>query len=560
MSSVVSARALAAGAAGVAAGALLTRFACEPDARLRLALRLGATMGDYVLRNARVPASLLPPSYAAWADAEGLVHCDVRITRGAVAGISVAGTERGIGVEMRGCIVVACFVDAHTHLVKTHAHPRARNPTGSINDALATELEDQPRWAACACCRPDAMGGGADNARFAADGGPCENAVDVRRRMDFALATAYSCRADTSLMNRGDAAAGDADRPRRSDAAAGDADRPRRSDAAAGDAESSVETGARLRYHHGCRAIRTHLDGTNSEDPRVAATVYAAFVRCRDAWKRRGLFVQGVANLYLPLWAGAFGFDAEAFADEAASHEDVVLGAYCGNLAETPEDESEAHFRALLEHARTRKLPVDLHVDETNDARSRGVAVFARALQAARAKGYSEPVILGHATALALQPDAVAISASLAGLGCTVVCNPSTNLGLQDRRGSAPPHNVPIDRSMARTPRWRGLTCVQELKAAGVAVAAASDNVRDWWHPYGDYDGVEVWRNARRRRRSLTFPRTIHVPGRGVAATLPPQNAPAGGHAGPFGYGAVRRRVGGRGLGRAVKGHGRRAS
>mmetsp|Transcript_10459 Transcript_10459/g.25180 ORF Transcript_10459/g.25180 Transcript_10459/m.25180 type:complete len:158 (-) Transcript_10459:113-586(-) len=43
---------------------------------------------------------------------------------------------------------------------------------------------------------------------------------------------------------------------------------------------------------------------------------------------------------------------------------------------------------------------------------------------------------------------------------------------------------------------WRGLTLVQELCRAGVAVGAASDNVRDYWHPYGDYDGLEVWRLA----------------------------------------------------------------
>jgi hypothetical protein len=29
-----------------------------------------------------------------------------------------------------------------------------------------------------------------------------------------------------------------------------------------------------------------------------------------------------------------------------------------------------------------------------------------------------------------------------------------------------------------------------------VPVAAASDNVRDMWHPYGDYDCLAVWREA----------------------------------------------------------------
>ena len=38
---------------------------------------------------------------------------------------------------------------------------------------------------------------------------------------------------------------------------------------------------------------------------------------------------------------------------------------------------------------------------------------------------------------------------------------------------------------------------VQELAAAGVSVGAASDNVRDWWHPYGDYDGLQTWKVRR---------------------------------------------------------------
>ncbi|CAE8597555.1 unnamed protein product [Polarella glacialis] len=53
-----------------------------------------------------------------------------------------------------------------------------------------------------------------------------------------------------------------------------------------------------------------------------------------------------------------------------------------------------------------------------------------------------------------------------------------------------------VDRDEPRTPLWRGLTLLQELRAAGVPVAAASDNVRDWWHPYGDYDILAVWREA----------------------------------------------------------------
>ena len=77
-----------------------------------------------------------------------------------------------------------------------------------------------------------------------------------------------------------------------------------------------------------------------------------------------------------------------------------------------------------------------------------------------------------------------------------MICNPATNLGLQDRRGSEMPHCYPIQADVPRTPLWRGLTLVQELAAAGVCVGAASDNVRDWWHPYGDYDGLANFKGA----------------------------------------------------------------
>jgi cytosine deaminase len=46
------------------------------------------------------------------------------------------------------------------------------------------------------------------------------------------------------------------------------------------------------------------------------------------------------------------------------------------------------------------------------------------------------------------------------------------------------------------TPRWRGVTLVHELHAAGVAVSFASDNCRDPFYAYGDYDMVEVHREA----------------------------------------------------------------
>lgn len=52
------------------------------------------------------------------------------------------------------------------------------------------------------------------------------------------------------------------------------------------------------------------------------------------------------------------------------------------------------------------------------------------------------------------------------------------------------------DRQPGRTPRWRGVMPVQELRAAGVAVAVAGDNYRDPFYAYGDHDMLDTWRQA----------------------------------------------------------------
>lgn len=49
------------------------------------------------------------------------------------------------------------------------------------------------------------------------------------------------------------------------------------------------------------------------------------------------------------------------------------------------------------------------------------------------------------------------------------------------------------DHAARRTPRWRGITLLHELRAAGVPTALASDNTRDQFYAYGDLDMLEVF-------------------------------------------------------------------
>jgi cytosine deaminase len=423
--------------------------------------------GTYLLKNVRLPTCLLPqkPNETTLiADTDdGFSKCHIRIAGGKVVGIESAvedtdtmDTERTNTsiIECHGCIVLPCFVDSHTHLVKAHTHARARNPTGTMNDALFVELNDQARWIACHCCRPKAMRGGSDvvgDSNHPMEGQLCPKAgEDLFRRMDFALRTAY---------------------------------------------------------HHGTKYIRTHLDGTGQfVDPPLRKAVFSAYHRCRTAYGKQGLQLEGVANLYLPLWdcADIAEKHVHELLAQGGPDKGLVLGAYCGNQSEAPRHETLASLDALFGYARQHGFHVDLHIDETNDPDCCLLEVLIESLRKARSKGYEKDVLLGHCTSLTLQTESkqreilrglVDLNEHYSG-SVVVVCNPTTNLGLQDRRGSQPPVCKYIDPNTPRTPMWRGLTAIQELEAAGVPILAASDNIRDFWHPYGDLDPLQTLKGA----------------------------------------------------------------
>ena len=52
------------------------------------------------------------------------------------------------------------------------------------------------------------------------------------------------------------------------------------------------------------------------------------------------------------------------------------------------------------------------------------------------------------------------------------------------------------DRAVNRTPRWRGVTILQELKQHGIPATVASDNCRDPFYGFGDHDVLEVFTQA----------------------------------------------------------------
>ena len=240
------------------------------------------------------------------------------------------------------------------------------------------------------------------------------------------------------------------------------------------DIEPRFEFGLRCALAHGTAAMRTHLD---SYWPNARAH-WAVFRRLRDTWAGR-IDLQAVSICPLERFAGD---DGVRLANEVAES-DGILGMTTtgeGGQASSPE------FQALLDRffllAEERGLSLDLHLDETGDASSRTLDAVART---ALRRDFKAPIQVGHVCSLSVQAEteALATIGLCADAGLRVINLPMCNMYLQGRKTD-------------RTPRWRGITMVHEFRSAGVPVSFASDNCRDPFYAYGDYDMMEVYREA----------------------------------------------------------------
>lgn len=152
---------------------------------------------------------------------------------------------------------------------------------------------------------------------------------------------------------------------------------------------------------------------------------------------------------------------------------DVVGGAPA--LAANPVDTIDMLFQVAAQRDRL----LDLHIDETLDPQARHLAHVA--FRTAE-YGLEGRVVVGHCCSLSAMPFHIAgpIIQTVAAARIGVVTLPASNLFLLGREAPA------------LTPR--GLTRVNDLLAAGVQVAYASDNIRDPFNPAGTGDLMEVGR------------------------------------------------------------------
>ncbi|MEL6584455.1 MAG: cytosine deaminase [Pseudomonadota bacterium] len=240
------------------------------------------------------------------------------------------------------------------------------------------------------------------------------------------------------------------------------------------DVRARMSFSLKCAYAHGTRAIRTHLDSIPPQD----GISFPVFRELQADWA-------GKIDLQAVCLVGIDKVEAEptpAFtqtADIVAATKGGVLG-----CVTYPTDDLADRLRSFFAMATARELAADFHVDETGDP---SVATLRTIAEVVLETSFDAPVTVGHCCSLAVQ-DASEADRTLdlvAEASLNVVSLPMCNLYLQDR-------------DPGRTPRWRGITLVHEMKARGINVSFASDNTRDPFYAYGDMDMIEVMREATR--------------------------------------------------------------
>ncbi|MGL4729037.1 MAG: cytosine deaminase [Bosea sp. (in: a-proteobacteria)] len=242
------------------------------------------------------------------------------------------------------------------------------------------------------------------------------------------------------------------------------------------DVRARMDFALRCAFAHGTGAIRTHLD---SLGPQIDIS-WPLFAEMRAEWAGR-IALQAAAIFRVDVAVD----DEPQFrhlVKTVAKHGGALGGVtYLGHL---PDEKIRLSIRRIFEAAKAEGLDIDLHVDESASPDAHTLEIVA---DTALATGFKGKILAGHCCSLALmtEADAARVIAKLGEAGVAIVSLPMCNMYLQDRE-------------QGRTPRWRGVAPLHELKAAGVPVMVSSDNTRDPFYAYGDLDLIEVLREATR--------------------------------------------------------------
>jgi cytosine deaminase len=210
---------------------------------------------------------------------------------------------------------------------------------------------------------------------------------------------------------------------------------------------------------HGCTIMRAHVE-------------IDAFVELRG--------VEAMRRLQAEL-AGVLDLELIAFAQEGIFRDGVTQGLLRDALAmglpvlggcPYMDDAPRRHIDWFFDTAQAAGVPLDFHADSSDDPAQLTAEYIA---EQTIARGMQGRVSLGHLCLLdVLEPARRArVIDRLRDAGVHVISLPATELHVKGRAAS-------------RT--WRGITRIEELRAAGVNVSISTNNIVNPFTPYGHPD------------------------------------------------------------------------
>lgn len=217
---------------------------------------------------------------------------------------------------------------------------------------------------------------------------------------------------------------------------------------------------------HGITRVRTHADTTEE-----SLTGVRALLELREE-------VADIVDLQVVAFPQDGIHTHERYED--LLRESVEMGADVVGAIPHHEHTREDGVQSVttaVEIAERNDLPLDLHIDETDDPGSRFTEVLA---STALKRGIGDRTTASHTTAMHSYSNAYAdkLISLLSESGVSVITNPPDNAVLQGRYDDYP--------------RRRGHTRIDQLRAAGVTVGIGHDSVMDPWYHYGVADQLEA--------------------------------------------------------------------
>lgn len=234
---------------------------------------------------------------------------------------------------------------------------------------------------------------------------------------------------------------------------------------------------------HGTVAMRTHVD----TELDFGAVSHEAMHALRKEWAGR-LDLQTVSLCMLEDYRKPAG---KKMAEMTLQYPNALLG---GMPQMNPDLDKQLDY--FFDLAKDMQANVDLHVDENGDPAAECLRHVAETVLR---KEFPYSVTCGHVCSLAVQDPARALSTIelVKQAGIEIISLPLCNLYLQGRRD---------EHGRRATPQWRGITLLHEMIAAGISPACASDNVRDAFYAWGDFDMFEVFIQGLRIAHLDTLP------------------------------------------------------